>query len=176
MREVADRERIGAFMTALARHATAEVDVFLVGGTSAVLIGWRATTIDVDLVMRPESDAMLRAIPLLKEQLRLNVEFASPDLFIPVPPGWEQRSPVVTRIGRVTFRHFDFVAQALAKIERGHARDLADVQAMTAHGLIKAADVRAQFARMEPEMFRFPAIDPPSFRRAVDAVFPPPAP
>ena len=162
-------------MTALARHATADVDVFLVGGTSAVLVGWHATTIDVDLVMRPESDAMLRAIPTLKEQLQLNVELASPDLFIPVAPGWEQRSPVVTRIGHVTFRHFDFVAQALAKIERGHARDLADVQAMQSHGLISAADVRAQFARMEPELFRFPAIDPPSFRRAVDAVFPPPA-
>jgi hypothetical protein len=54
VREVADRERIHAFMTALARHATTEVDVFLVGGTSAVLVGWRATTIDVDLVMRPE--------------------------------------------------------------------------------------------------------------------------
>ena len=163
-------------MTALARHATADVDVFLVGGTSAVLVGWRATTIDVDLVMRPESDAMLRAIPTLKEQLQLNVELASPDLFIPVAPGWEQRSPVVTRIGHVTFRHFDFVAQALAKIERGHARDLADVQAMTSHGLISAADVRAQFARMEPELFRFPAINPPSYRRAVDAVFPPPPP
>ncbi len=163
-------------MTALARHATTEVDVFLVGGTSAVLVGWRATTIDVDLVIRPESDAMLRAIPMLKEQLRLNVELASPDLFIPVPPGWEQRSPVVARIGRVTFRHYEFVAQALAKIERGHARDLADVHAMTAHGLINAADVHAQFARMEPELFRFPAIDPPSFRRAVEAVFPRTAP
>jgi hypothetical protein len=173
VRAVADRERIGAFMIALARHATADVDVFLVGGTSAVLVGWRATTIDVDLVFRPESDTMLRAIPMLKERLQLNVELASPDLFVPVPRGWEQRSPLITRIGLVTFRHFDFVAQALAKIERGHARDLADVQAMQAHGLITAAGVHAQFALMEPELFRFPAIDPPSFRRAVDAVFPP---
>ena len=173
MREVADRERIGAFMTARARHAAADVDVFLVGGTSAVLVGWRASTIDVDLVMRPESDAMLRAIPTLKEQQQLSVTLASPDLFIPVPAGWEQRSPVVSRIGHVTYRHFDFVAQALAKIERGHLRDLTDVRAMQAHGLINAVDVRAQFARMEPELFRFPAIDPPSFRRAVDAVFPP---
>lgn len=76
----------------------------------------------------------------------------------------------------MTFRHYDFAAQALAKIERGHARDLADVQAMSARGLISAAEVRAQFARMEPELFRFPAIDPPSFRRAVDAVFPPSPP
>ncbi|MEQ1693098.1 MAG: serine/threonine-protein kinase [Gemmatimonas sp.] len=50
------------------------------------------------------------------------------------------------------------------------------VQAMTAHGRIVAADVRAHLARMEPELFRFPAIDPPSFRRAVDAVFPPATP
>ncbi|HEX9564595.1 MAG TPA: DUF6036 family nucleotidyltransferase [Gemmatimonadaceae bacterium] len=173
MREVADKERIERFMTALAREATTDTDVFLVGGTSAVLIGWRSSTIDVDLVMRPESDAMLRAIPSLKERLRLNVELASPDQFIPVPPGWEQRSPIITKMGRVTFRHYDFCAQALAKIERGHARDLADVDAMLGRGLISGANVRAQFAQIEPDLYRFPAIDPASFRQAVDAVFPP---
>lgn len=173
MCEVADRARIEAFMVALARYATTDVDVYLVGGTTAVLMGWRPTTIDIDLVIRPESDALLRAIPELKERLHLNVEFASPDLFIPLPPGWEARSPVVTRLGRVTFRHFDFVAQALAKIERGHARDLADVQAMLARGLITASEVRAQFACIEPALYRFPAIDPPTYRRAVDAICPP---
>ena len=173
MREIVDKARIEAFAAALARAATTETDVFLVGGTSAVLIGWRATTMDVDLAMRPESDAMLRAIPALKERLKINVEIASPDQFIPVPAGWEQRSPVITRIGHVTFRHYEFTAQALAKIERGHARDLADVDAMLARGLISGADVRRMFAQMEPELYRFPAIDPPSFRFAVDAVFPP---
>lgn len=173
MREVADRARIEAFLAALAREADHDTDLYLVGGTSAVLEGWRATTIDVDLVMRPESDAMLRAIPALKERLRLNVELASPDQFIPVPPGWEGRSPVIRIIGRVTIRHYDFCAQALAKIERGHARDLKDVEAMLARGLISPSAVREQFARMEPELYRFPAIDPASFRRAVDEVFPP---
>ncbi len=172
MREVADRERIDAFLVALARAATRNVDVFLVGGTSAVLVGWRATTVDIDLVMRPESDEMLRAIPELKERLQLNVELASPDQFIPVPPGWELRSPVISRIGRVTIHHYDFCAQALAKIERGHTRDLADVDAMLAHGLINAEQVRAQFAQMEPDLYRFPSIDPLSFRNAVDAIFP----
>ena len=61
MRELADKERIEAFLAALAREATAETEVYLVGGTSAVLVGWRPTTIDLDLVIRPESDAMLRA-------------------------------------------------------------------------------------------------------------------
>ena len=123
--------------------------------------------------MRPESDAMLRAIPALKERLNLNVELASPDQFIPVPDGWQQRSPVITRIGRVTFRHYDFCAQALAKLERGHTRDLADVEAMRNHGLIDRTEVRRQFALVEPQLYRFPAIDPPSFRRAGDAAFPP---
>ena len=173
MREVADKARIEAFLEALAREATEETEVFLVGGTSAVLVGWRTTTIDLDLVMRPESDAMLRAIPALKERLRLNVELASPDQFIPVPDGWQQRSPLIRRIGKVTYRHYDFVAQALAKIERGHSRDVADVQAMLERGLVSSDEVRRQYAIIEPQLYRFPAIDPPSFRRAVDAAFPP---
>jgi len=175
VREVANRDRIERFLNALAREATTDTQVFLVGGTSAVLIGWREATVDVDLVMRPESDALLRAIPMLKERLNINVELASPDQFIPVPPDWEERSPLVSRIGRLTIRHYDFVAQALSKIERGHTRDLADVQAMVARGLITPALVRDQFARIESELYRFPAIDPPSFRKAIDDAFPPPS-
>lgn len=172
MRELADRDRIERFLDALAREATTDTQVFLVGGTSAVLVGWRNATVDVDLVMRPESDALLRAIPALKERLNINVELASPDQFIPVPPGWEERSPWVAQIGRLTIRHYDFVAQALSKIERGHTRDLADVQAMVARRLITPLQVRDQFARIEPDLYRFPAIDPASFRAAVDEVFP----
>ncbi len=89
MCEIADRARIEAFLHAFAREATTDTHVYLVGGTSAVLIGWCESTVDVDLAMRPESDAMLRAIAHLKERLRLNVEAASPDQFIPVPPGRE---------------------------------------------------------------------------------------
>jgi hypothetical protein len=170
VREVADRARIEAFLDALAREATHDTDLFVVGGTTAVLAGWRETTIDVDLVMRPESDALLRAIPALKERLHLNVELASPDQFIPVLPGWEERSPVIRRIGRVTIRHYDLCAQALAKLERGHVRDMADVRAMLERGLVSAADLRRTFAEIEPQLYRYPAIDPPSFRRAVEGV------
>lgn len=44
---------------------------------------------------------------------------------------------------------------------------------MLARGLISPGAVREQFSRMEPLLYRFPAIDPASFREAVDAVFPP---
>jgi len=170
VREIADRRRIEALLDALAREATQETDIFVVGGTSAVLVGWRETTIDVDLVMRPESDAMLRAIPALKERLHINVELASPDQFIPVPPGWEDRSPPIQRIGRVTIRHYDFCAQALSKLERGHARDVSDVHAMLDRGLVTATDLRRMFDQIEPQLYRYPAIDPPTFRRAVEDI------
>jgi hypothetical protein len=173
LRQIATRERIEAFLSALARETTSDAEVFLVGGTSAVLIGWRESTIDIDLVMRPESDAMLRAIPSLKDRLDVNVELASPEHFIPVPIGWEQRSPIIKQVGKITYRHYDFVAQALSKIERGHGRDLDDVRQMLAHGLITGPQVREMFARIEGELYKYPAIDPTSFRRAVDAIFPP---
>ena len=170
MREVATRQRIEGFLTALSREATRDTELFLVGGTSAVLEGWRESTMDVDLVIRPESDALLRAIPALKERLNLNVELAAPDHFIPVPAGWESRSPIIRRLGRVTVRHYDFTAQALSKIERGHLRDLADVQAMLARGLVTPDGLRTQFDQIEPELYRYPAVDPASFRKALDTV------
>jgi len=125
----------------------------------------------VDLKLLPEQDALLRAIPALKESLELNVELASPVDFIPVPPGWEDRSPFIDRLGRVSFHHFDLYAQALAKVERGHAQDVADVREMLRRGLVDPGRAREYFRRIEPELYRYPAIDPPAFRRAVEQTF-----
>jgi hypothetical protein len=55
-----------------------------------------------------------------------NIELAAPDDFIPPLPGWEEWSIFIARRGKIDFYHYDLYAQALAKIERGHARDLAD--------------------------------------------------
>ncbi len=155
-------------MEAFGRAAGGDVRIYLVGGTTAVLMGWRASTIDVDFVMRPEDDALLRAIPSLKERLRINVKMASPADFIPVPPGWEDRGIFIAQVGRVAFYHFDMYAQALAKLERAHRQDLADVREMLDRNLIDRP-LAEYFARIEPELYRFPAIDPPTLRRAVEA-------
>jgi hypothetical protein len=156
-----------ALLEALATIAETPTTVFLVGGTSAVVEGWRETTMDVDMVLRPETDALLRAIPALKERLRLNIEFAAPDHFIPVAAGWASRSPDVQQIGTLRVCHYDFTAQALAKIERGHERDLADVAAMLARGLVTPSGLRDAFAAIAPQLYRYPALDPETFARAV---------
>lgn len=173
MRALADADRIRQFMQALTQDAREDGRVYFTGGATAVLYGWRGSTIDLDIKLVPEQDALLRAIPRLKEKLQLNVELASPADFIPVPPGWEDRSPFIERIGRLSFHHFDPYAQALAKVERGHTLDLADVREMVARALVDPARAQEYFRRVEGDLYRYPAIDPPGFRRAVEAAFPP---
>jgi hypothetical protein len=119
--------------------------------------------------MVPDRDEVLRAIPRLKEEPQVNVELASPEQFIPELPGWKERSLFITQERRISFYHYDLYAQALSKIERGHERDLADVREMLRRGLIQAPELRRLFDAIEPNLFRYPAIDPKSFRAAVEA-------
>ena len=169
MRRLAEGARIRRLMQALGAAATAEARVYFTGGATAVLEGWRPTTVDVDLLIVPDRDEILRAVPALKEDLELNIERASPADFIPELPGWEDRSRFIAREGLVSFFHYDFYAQALAKIERGHAQDAADVAAMLERGLIEPGRLRELFDAIEPSLYRYPAIDPKSFRRALEA-------
>jgi len=168
MRALADAARIRAFLEALGERAADEARVYLAGGATAVLYGWRASTVDVDLKIVPDTGSVLKAIPELKETLGINVELASPDDFIPALPGWESRSPFIARKGTLSFHHYDPAAQALAKIERGHQQDLSDVEEMVRRGLVRPADLMGYYEAIEPGLYKYPAIDPGSFRRAVE--------
>ena len=86
-------------------------------------------------------------------------------------PGWQDRSRFIGREGSVDFFPYDFYAQALSKLEQGHAQDLSDVQAMLNRDLIEADTALALFERIAPDLFRYPAITPATFRRKVALVF-----
>lgn len=167
MREETDRSKVERFMSALGERVRGPGTIYLTGGATAVLYGWRATTIDVDIKPDPEPAGLFEAIAALKDALDINVELASPDLFIPPLPDWRQRSVFIAQHGPLQFFHYDPYAQALAKLQRRHDRDLRDVRALWEHGLIRPAMLREMFARIEPDLPRYPAIDAPSFRSAV---------
>jgi hypothetical protein len=170
MRPPVDRERLHAFAEQLGRTATSPTIVYLTGGATAVLEGWRASTVDVDVRFEPDSDPLLRALPQLKEQLQINIELASPPDFIPELPGWQERSPLVLETGNVQIRNFDPYSQALSKIERGFTQDLKDVQDMLDSGLVEPSRLRELYEQMEPQLYRYPAIDSNVFRRKLDSV------
>lgn len=135
-----------------------------------MLEGWRGSTADVDLRFEPDLDELLRELPALKESLGVNIELASPPDFVPELPGWRERSPLVFQEGNVTVHHFDFYSQALSKIERGFGQDLDDVGRMIDSGLVVPARLLELYETIEPELYRYPAIDPAAFRRKVEAV------
>ncbi len=145
--------------------------MYLTGGATAVLEGWRATTVDIDVRFEPDSDELLRNIPALKERLHVNVELASPPDFIPELPGWRERSPFLMREGRLDVHHFDHYSQALSKLERAFDQDLQDVREMLQHRLVDPALAMTLYDAIEPELYRYPAIDPTSFRARVEAQY-----
>jgi hypothetical protein len=168
MRRLADVNRLKTFMRRLGDGSKQSGRVYLTGGATALLLGWRSTTIDIDLKLDTNAEPVLRLIPQLKEELQVNVELASPGDFIPELPGWVERSQFIVSERQLDFFHYDFYAQALSKIERGHAQDLGDVDEMLSRGLIHRREAKRLFDEIEPELYRYPAITPIAFRQKVD--------
>lgn len=170
MRDKVTVARLQEFMRALGNAVAQPARIFLVGGATAVLCGWRDSTIDIDLKAIPDSDEILRNLPALKERLQINIELASPDDFIPELPAWQERSRFIQQEGRLTFLHYDFYAQTLAKIERGHRVDLLDVQKMIQDGFVEPERLLGLFSQIEEKIYKYPALDPQKFRAAVERV------
>jgi hypothetical protein len=167
MRSESDKRRIESFMVAIGERVRGSGRIYLTGGATAVLFGWRAMTIDIDLKADPEPVGFFETLAILKDELDVNVEMASPDDFIPAIPGWHERSLFIARHGSIDFFHYDPYGQALSKLQRRHDRDLLDVRSLLQSGLIRADKVRELFMLIEPDLVRYPAIDPASFRAAV---------
>lgn len=167
MRELTDRANIERFMHALGREAKASGRVYLTGGACAVLLGWREKTIDIDLKIVPDEDYLLKTISDLKVKLNMNLELASPDDFIPELPGWDSRSLFIAQNGKLSFYHYDFYAQALAKVKRGHDHDLDDVLRMIDNDLVEPLQLVKQYKLIEPLLFRYPALDRKKFRDSI---------
>lgn len=170
MRERADADRVRRLAAELGRTVPPGTRMYLTGGATAVLEGWRESTVDVDVRFEPDSEAPLRRIAELKEELSVNVELASPLDFLPELPGWRERSRFRLRERNLEVFDFDFYSQALSKLERGFELDLADVHSMVRNGEIEPAKLRDLFEAIEPELFRFPAVDPLKLRESVESL------
>ena len=168
MRAEANDHRIRELMRQLGDRARLPARVYLVGGATAVLCGWRASTVDVDLRFVPENRDLFEALPALKESLDVNIELAWPSQFLPELPGWEDRSPWIATFGRVHFHHYDPYSQLLAKIERGHDRDRIDVAALLAGEWIDRDRAWELYLSIEPELIRYPALEPITVRRKIE--------
>lgn len=170
MRERADAERVHRLAAELGRAVPPGTKMYLTGGATAVLEGWRQSTVDIDVRFEPDSDAALRRIAELKEELAVNVELASPLDFLPELPGWRDRSRFRFRERNLEVFDFDLYSQALSKLERGFELDLEDVRSMVQSGELEPEMLLTLYEAIEPELFRFPAVDPAALRAAVESL------
>jgi len=168
MRPPVQLQKLETLMAAMGRRVKSSGRIYLTGGATALLHGWRPMTVDVDLKADPEPAGFFEAIATLKDELAVNIELASPSDFIPELPNWRERSLFIARHGLIDFYHYDPYSQALSKLERGHSRDLTDVNAMLHDGLIRRDHLLERFREIEPKLIRYPSLDPGTFRAVVD--------
>jgi len=170
VREAADADQIRRLARELGQAVPAGTRMYLTGGATAVLEGWRPSTVDIDVRFEPDSDAALSRISEIKERLSVNVELASPLDFLPALPGWQERSRFRFREGSLEVFDFDPYSQALSKLERGFELDLEDVDNMVRAKQVEPTRLVELFGQIEPELYRFPSVDPASLRAAVESL------
>ena len=160
--------KLHQFMEELAAAAESPGKVYLTGGATALLLGFREQTVDIDLKLDPEPKGVFETIARLKEKLELNVELASPDDFIPAAADWREKSPHIATFGPVQFFHYDLSLQALAKLERGQNQDLQDAKDLIRSGRVSLEELERRFSEIEGRLLRYPAIDSRQFREKVN--------
>lgn len=155
MRPPIDRLRVHYFLVKLGIAFKHAARLYLVGGTTLVYEGLREQSLDIDIAYEVENKfeaEFANTIRLLKDELQINVEQASPGDFIPLPAGWKERAKFVGRFGQVDVFHFDLYSTALSKIERGREGDYQDVIALLDAGQIEMAELREALANIMPRV------------------------
>lgn len=169
MRSNVDPQKLEQLMRVLGREAQGSGCIYFTGGASALLVGWRSSTVDVDIRLDPEPPGIFQAIAKLKQELNINIELASPQDFLPPLPGWRDRSVFIGRQGQISFYHYDFTAQALAKLSRGFDRDLSDVQSMYEQRLFSLQELRNGLEAILPDLIQFPSLNSDVFKSRIES-------
>jgi hypothetical protein len=129
--------------------------IYLVGGTSIVFEKLRQQTLDIDVVIDIEPQALalfIEAVRDLMVELDVNVEEASPGDFIPLPSGYATRHVYVGRFGQLDVYHFDLYSAALSKIARGREQDYQDVLALLKAQRIAWPQLKAYYEEILPQL------------------------
>lgn len=169
MRREITRERLGSLMKELARSAPRRgaSRVYLVGGGTAVYLGWRSSSIDVDLYS--DREAVFRDIQGIKERLRINIEFARPEDFVPPLRGTASRHVFIETVGPISFYLYDPYAQFLSKVVRGFQRDLDDAREFLRSGMVDPEKLQSLVAAIPDSAYaKYPNLSRPGVETAVE--------
>ncbi len=101
MRQRVGRQEIEQFLIHVGRTRQPG-RLYLTGGAALVHRGIRpGQTLDIDIQVTIDPTNLTTQIAQLKQKMNINIEFASPSDFIPLPAQWEARSEFIKRYGQV---------------------------------------------------------------------------
>ena len=129
--------------------------LYLVGGSSLILVNAKESTLDVDIQFDVDDIHLNQFIQCLRDtarRLQIPVEQAAPDQFIPLPDGYEQRHQFIGRYGLLEVFHYDFYSVALSKLYRGNEKDFADISSLLDQALIDFETFHAQYVEILPQI------------------------
>ncbi len=174
MRPDVDKKAIESFLQQLGRTFRKQGRLYLVGGAALVHAGVRlGFTQDIDIQVSGTSEGdLIVSIQRLIQQLQINVEFASPKDFIPLPSQWEAHAQYVGRYGSIDVFYFDFYSIALSKIERGTTRDIEDVQLLVQQQRITLDELDVAYQEVLAQLGkgRYPKITPERFAERYNTI------
>jgi hypothetical protein len=164
-----DAHELEIFLQRLGQCFRHPATLYLVGGSSLLLAAGKTSTFDIDLRFTTDSryhTEFIRCLRTVSRDLGAPVELASPEQFIPLPTGFEDRRQYIGRYGSLDVFHFDFYSMALAKIHRGNEKDFDDVVRMIETGLVDLSVLAAYLEEILPVYeFYQPSADPQLFQR-----------
>lgn len=162
------KEIIQSFMKSVGKVLKKRATLYLTGGSTAILYGFREGTIDIDIA--GDMDELFSHISKMKERLQINIEMAKPTDFVPSLKDEKNRHILIGTFGKATFMHFDPYALAFSKIVRGHATDIADAKALMTSKLVDAKKLCAMVKRLSDHDFaKYPRLNRPAIEAAIES-------
>ena len=176
MRQRVGRQEIEQFLIQVGRTRRPG-RLYLTGGAALVHRGIRpGQTLDIDIQITIDPADLTTEIAQLKQKLNMNVEFASPGDFMPLPAQWEARSEFIKRYDQVDTFYFDWYSIALSKTQRANRQDVLDVQLLVRQSYVDVTeldrlcqDVLNQIGR-PPHDRLLPNLSPQQFSQHYQAV------
>ncbi len=176
MRQRVGRQDIEQFLIQLGRTRQPG-RLYVTGGAALVHKGIRpGETLDIDIQIAVDPANLSAQIARLKQQLNMNIEFASPGDFMPLPAQWEARSEFIRRYGQIDAFYFDWYSIALSKTQRANPQDLVDIQLLIRRGIVDKTELDAVYQDVlnkigNPPYDRlFPNLSSQRFSRSYQAI------
>jgi hypothetical protein len=174
MRQRADRARLRRFLHALGQRVRRPVRLYLVGGSVMIDLGLRVATLDIDYEAQaddPEALAELeQAIRVLKNELDVNVEPASPGDFLPVLPHVYSYSRYVGRFGQVSVYYYHLASMVVAKAARAYEQDLDDAERLLTTGEVSWQEVADTWREMRTSPTGWLRYEPDDIERRLNVL------